>query len=573
MLGQELSYLRMLNHRPVSEQPKGRLFCYTTGMSQQARKISSFIAGEWWWLSYLLVFSLAFMVFLVLQATPYFADPDSFYHAKMALLIRDQGLVKDFPWLRLTVLGQSYTDQHMLYHILLIPFVTWFKPLVGLKLATVVFGSTLFTVIYWMFRQFKVRWPLVFILLLLLIRPFTFRVSLAKAPSTSLIFFFIGLTWIFQYKLKRIFFLAFAYVWYYGGFPLLGVAALIASSTSWLYNRFHGVKSHRYVQKVFSLLGRHIRRSRERHLNIEMLGVVALGILAGLVINPYFPQNLTFYWHQLVNIGIINFQHIIGVGAEWYPYAFGDLVANGAIASLLVLLALLGMMFKTKQQSKQTWALFMLTIFFFLLTMKSRRYVEYYIPTAVIFSAFAISDALRNISNHQMAKELRGVFHGTGRFLLGLLLAAYVLFGLGYIVGRDFRNEMADLQGGFRLDKFQSVGLWLSLNTPVGSRIVHSDWDEFPVLFYMDSHNSYVAGLDPTFLYKANPDTYWTWANITLGKFSGNLKDAVTKTLGAQYVFVASGHLVMDEEFSENPDFRVVYRDAEATVYQVVPAK
>ncbi len=523
---------------------------------------------EWPWLSYLIIFAIAFVVLLTLQASPYFADPDSFYHAKMALLIRDQGPIHDFIWLKLTVLGQNYTDQHFLYHVLLIPFVTWLPPLIGLKLATVFFGSTLLTVLYWMLRQFKIRWAFVFIVLLLMIRPFTFRVSLAKAPSTSLIFLFVGLTWIFQYRLRRLFVLAFAYVWYYGGWPLLGVAAAVSSGTSWLYNRYHRIASHRYVEKVFSLIGRHLRRGRARRLNLEMLATVAGGLLAGLVINVYFPHNLMFYWHQVVNIGIINFQRVIGVGAEWYPYGFGNLVANGAIASLLMLLAVLAIVFRMKQQSKQTWALLVLTIFFFLLTLKSRRYVEYYIPTAVIFSAFAISDGLQSLPNRQLWRELSKLFRPGWRRIVGALLAAYILFGLGYIVGRDFYNERNDLRQGFALNKFQPVGTWLALNTPPGSRIVHSDWDEFPVLFYVDSHNTYIAGLDPTFLYKADPDTYWTWANITLGKFKGNLYDAVTRKLGSQYVLVASGHQAMDEEFQSSSDFHQVYRDDEVVVYQ-----
>lgn len=538
-------------------------------MRQQAKGFLGFWEQEWWWLSYLVVFGIAFMVFLVLQATPYFADPDSFYHAKMALLIRDQGIVHHFPWLQLTTLGQHYTDQHFLYHVLLIPFVTWFPPLLGLKLATVFFGATLFTTIYWMFRQFKVRWPLLFVLLLLAIRPFTFRVSLAKAPSTSLIFFFIGLTWIFQYRLRRLFALAFAYVWYYGGFPLLGVAAGLAAGVSWLYNRFHRLRSHEFVQKVLSLVSHRSRRSRLRRPNLEMLLTVAGGLAAGLLFNPYFPNNLHFYWQQLVNIGIINFQHVIGVGAEWYPYSFGDLAANGAIASLIILLALLAILFQTKRQSKQTWALFLLTIFFLVLTLKSRRYVEYYIPMAMVFGAMAISDALRGVSDRTLLSELGKLFRPGWRRWLGALLAVYVIFGVGYIVGRDFRNERADLNQGFALTKFQKVGAWMTANTPIGSRIVHSDWDEFPPLFYADSHNTYIVGLDPTFLYKANPDTYWAWANITLGKFSGDLKKAVSQTLGAQYVLVASGHQVMDQEFQGNPDFRQIYHDDEATVYAV----
>lgn len=527
---------------------------------------------EWPWLSYVVVYAVAFLLLLVFQASPYFADPDSFYHAKMALLIRDQGIVTNFPWLQLTVLGQHYTDQHFLYHVLLIPFVSWLPPLIGLKLATVVFGALFATVFYWACRRLNVRWPIVFVLILLAIRPLTFRMSLAKAPSTALVFLFVGLVWMFEYKLKRLFALAFAYVWYYGGFPLLGVSAAIITTTSWLHNRLitkHN--SHQFVNKVMSLVTRASRHHRQRWPNLTVFLVVVGGLVAGLVVNPYFPSNIGFYEQQLVNIGIINFQKVIGVGNEWYPYNVGDLLANGALATLLILIALVGCVLRFRAQSKRSWALFVLMVFSFLLTLKSRRYVEYYIPLAVFWSAVSISDALRGIQLKQAVQQFRRWFfrRRIGQ-VFGVLIGVYIALGIGFVVGRDFRNERKDLQSGFLATKFQPVSEWLAANTPPGSRIVHSDWDEFPVLFYHNTHNTYIIGLDPTFLYKANHDTYWTWANITLGKFQGDIVNAVSRTLQSRYVFVAAGHDVMDRQFRRHPEFEIVYQDQEATVYHLI---
>lgn len=534
---------------------------------------SSWLVREWSWLSYVLVYVTAFALFLVFQASPYFADPDSFYHAKMALLIRDQGIIHSFPWLSLTTLGQHYTDQHFLYHVILIPFVTWFPPLVGLKLATVVFGATLATVFYWACRRLGVRWPLVFVFLLLATRPLTFRIALAKAPSTSLIFLIVGLVWMFEYRLKRLFALAFVYVWYYGGFPLLGLSAAVITATSWLHNKLvtkHD--SHRLLRRVLSLF-RRIPTQRHRWLNLRLLLVVAGGLVAGLVINPYFPGNLHFYEQQLVNIGIINFQKVIGVGNEWYSYGLMDLLANGALATLAILVAVMGAVLRPRAQSKRAWALAVLMLISFGLTLKSRRYIEYYIPLAFLFSAVSISDALSGLSWPRVVQQFHDWFfrRQPGR-VVGLLLAIYVATAVGFVAGRDFRNERRDLQAGFRMDKFQRVSSWLILNTPAGSRVVHSDWDEFPVLFYNDAHNTYIVGLDPTFLYKANANTYWTWANITLGKFQGDPVQAVRDTLHSQYVLVASGHEVMDNQFRNNPNFRRVFQDDEATVYQLVGA-
>lgn len=526
---------------------------------------------QWWWLSYVVVFCFAFTVLLILQATTVFSDPDSFYHAKMAILIRDQGVVHTFPWLDLTVLGEHYTDQHFLYHVLLIPFVTWLPPLLGIKFATVVFGATLATVFYWVMREFKVRWALLFVIVLLFVRPFTFRISLVKAPSTSLIFFLVGLAWMFHYHFRRLFGLAFLYVWWYGGFPLLGIAAVIYAAVGTLINRLRQHHTHRFVDKILSLVGRHARNFRTRSLNLTVVAVTCGGLLAGIIFNPYFPDNLWFYFHQLINIGVINFRSVIGVGGEWYPYGFGDLVANGAFVSLLILLALLGMIFRVRAQTKQTWTLAVLTIFFLVLTLKSRRYVEYYMPIAVLFSAFSLSDSFGGNGG----KVLRSEF---ARLWLSRIWARWaavgivgvLLFAIGYIGGRDYWNEYQDLRSGFPANRFAASSQWLSEHTPAGSRVVHSDWDEFPLLFYHNTHNTYVVGLDPTFLYKADQNVYWTWVDITLGQYSGDVFEGVTKTLGSRHVFVATGHDVMQNLIERDSRFKLRYEDAEARIYEAV---
>lgn len=527
------------------------------------------VMKEWWWLSYLSIFSFAFLLLLGLQASPVFADPDSFYHAKMAVLMRDQGLITQFPWLDLTVLGQTYTNQHLLYHVALIPFVTLLPPLMGVKLATVFFGAILATVVYWLLRSFNVRWAFLFVVILLLIRPFVFRISLAKAPSTSLIFLIVGLGWIFHYHLKRLGVLAFTYVWYYGGFALLGVSAVVYALTSTAMNRLTRLNVHQRVNKIFSLIGRHARRERQRRMDLWVVATVLIGTVAGLIINPYFPTNLAFYSHQLINIGVINFRNVIGVGGEWYPYAFADLVSASAFASLLILLALAASIIRWRRPSKQTITLAILTVFFFLLTIKSRRYVEYYVPIAVLFAAFSLNDTLGGAGGKAWTQELKRLFLQTrwSRWLAGALVAV-VLFGAGYLAARDYVGNWQDLRRGFPATRLQAVSEWLQANTPPGSRIVHSDWDEFPVLFYHNSHNTYIVGLDPTFLYKADQERYWTWVDITLGKYTEDVYQAVTTTLDSRYVLIADNHDAMERLIERDGRFMVRYRDAEAVVYE-----
>ncbi len=69
------------------------------------------------WLMALLLFAVSFLFFVYLTSAPTFADPDSFYHVKIAEFITQGRDYRQFSWLPFTVLNDYYTDQHFLYHV------------------------------------------------------------------------------------------------------------------------------------------------------------------------------------------------------------------------------------------------------------------------------------------------------------------------------------------------------------------------------------------------------------------------------------------------------------------------
>lgn len=139
---------------------------------------------------YLIVFLLALAFFSFLQSAPVMSDPDGFYHAKVSMLISEQGIIKSFPWLQQTSLKENYTDHHFLYHLFLIPFVKFSDPLVGVKFAQALLSAFFILVFYWFLKKEKIKLPIFWVILLLTNSPFLFRISLVKANALSLIFFF-----------------------------------------------------------------------------------------------------------------------------------------------------------------------------------------------------------------------------------------------------------------------------------------------------------------------------------------------------------------------------------------------
>ena len=107
----------------------------------------------------ILVFAAIAAMLIVIEARPQFPDPDSFYHAKMALIVRDQGFIHQLPWLQYTVLATDYVDYHLGYHLLLVPFVTLFDPLVGMKVSAGLFGLIAFYALYRFLKWMKAPHP------------------------------------------------------------------------------------------------------------------------------------------------------------------------------------------------------------------------------------------------------------------------------------------------------------------------------------------------------------------------------------------------------------------------------
>jgi len=75
-------------------------------------------------------------------------------------------------------------------------------------------------------------------------------------------------------------------------------------------------------------------------LNIKLLLNIMSGFIFGLVINPYFPKNLLFYWQQTIKIGLINYREIISVGGEWYGFNIVDLIGTDVFVFILLVVSI-----------------------------------------------------------------------------------------------------------------------------------------------------------------------------------------------------------------------------------------
>lgn len=497
------------------------------------------------WSLLIAVFVIAFSVCLAWQYSLLFPDPDAFYHAKIGEMMGQGKLVLDFPWQQYSSLVDNYWDQHFLFHVFLGLFMKIFGAFAGIKLSTIFLCSGFIFIFGAILKLIDVRQAWIYSLILLFSTPLTFRLNLVKATPLSLIVLFLGIYLLYKKKYLWLFILSFIYVWTYGGFPLLlGIVGLYAI-INFIYNK----------------------KLKE---NLYLIGSVAGGMLAGLIANPYFPGNIYYFWQQFVQIGLINYQDKIGVGGEWYPYGLAKLISGAPIVCLLMVVSLFLFFYFLKRQKQINWLSLFLCLMFLGLTLKSRRYVEYFIPFSVFFSALTLAPVMARLT-------VIKVYDGAVRFVgaswfKAILVGGFILFAffmVPAIYAGQFKENLKDLRRGYDFYKFSDSMNWLKENSEEGDIVLHSDWDEFPILFFWNNENYYIVGLDPTFMYNYDEEKYWLWVNITLGKEKEDLYKKITENFNAKYVFLETDHKKMDANFRHSNGFELVYEDEEAKIYKL----
>jgi hypothetical protein len=514
-------------------------------------------------ISYLAIFFIIYFVCLWLQATPTFLDPDSFYHLKMAKLIAARGPILDFPWLQFTVLKDYYVDHHFLYHVLAIPFIKILGDFEGMKFYSACLATIFIFCCYLFLKRYRLKYAGFFTLLLLTAPVFLFRANLTKATAFSLILLFAGVYCLFKHKYWLLFVLAFVYVWSYGGFILLLIMAALYSLAEASYDTFRQTFTQKKIRRYIGRFCRQLFKSS----NLKNLVAVFLGLLLGIILNPYFPQNLKFYWQQLVQIGIINYRNVVNVGGEWYPYQISELVAHGGAIIVIGALAIIVFLIFIKKQQPISLFFLITTLLFLALSLKSKRYAEYFVPHLFFFSAFTFNYCLSAVNHQTIINALRQDFfrlYQVAQIWLIILIGLIPALMIGGL--NNTKNEYAK---GFAFTAFSGIADYLQRNSQSGDIVLHTDWGDFPMLFYYNDKNYYIVGLDPTFMYKYNPDLYTLYADITMAKRSTNLYQDIKETFRAKYVIVNKGRSQLARNLQNDGNFIKVYEDKDGAVYKL----
>lgn len=491
-----------------------------------------------------------FAVFFLFLAAIQFSIPDlpgndGYYHIKLAYLMRTEGLIPEFTWLPLTILNQrEFYDHHFLYHVALIPF-TFGDLILGAKWATVFFGSLTFLSVWWLFRSQRVPYDWLWALGLLAVsEAFIYRMSIPRAQSLSLAALAVGVNLLLGRRHKWLLPLGFIYVWLYNAFPLL----LVVSGF--------------YVLVILVM---------ERRLDLRPLLFSGTGVALGLIANPYFPDNIVFIIRHI--LPKLFDPTSLQVGSEWYPYTTAQLIENAPFGLVAFISGVIALGFSNQRMSTRTAFSLILAIFFAILLFQARRYVEYFPAFGLIFATFAWADYLNTESDNDTptsspqdrdASWLKRGLPKLRNSLPALVLTAFLIPGI-WLTYRDAGDSVASSKP---FDLYRGAATWLQDNSPPGSRVFQTDWDDFPRLFFYNTHNTYLVGLDPTYMQMYNADLYEEWVDITRGQVEKPAR-LIRERFASEFVLTDLKHNNFLEIAQGDPGLVEVYRDEQAVVFEL----
>jgi hypothetical protein len=499
-------------------------------------------------------------------------DFDGYYHIKWSQQLwnglRTGHLSPRFIWLPLTSLNAShYADQHFLYHLLLVPF-TWFGDLrLSAKVATTLFGTVSIFSLYWLILRYRIRYALLWLMALLGCSwLFYLRLNMTKAQSVSILFMVAGIVLLFEGKYAWLVPTAFLYVWTYNLFVMLGVLAILWVAVVWW---------------------------SERRLEWRPLLWTGLGMVAGFIVNPYFPHDVSLF---LAHVAAKSGQSSMaaGVGGEWYSIPTGQFLDASLIACTSMVIGyiafgyLLGSSRADRIRLQRPLFFLFFSSFLFVITVRSNRFMEYWPPFAVLFAAFALQEIWhhpflarlspqagkdRNVpAEAEDAGTPKHPWAAAYVIPLVVLLGAMLLYNLHTTRAKIVENTRGP-------DHYRTGAEWMIANIPPGALIYEVNWSDFPKLFFYDTIHNYVSGLDPLYLEAEHPELARLNERLSNGSeehpgealrsFFASVNQA-----GAGYLFIGDYPAPPSAEWfvymKKSGGFEKVYGDNECLILHVV---
>lgn len=518
------------------------------------------------WQRMLIVFILFFTFFFFLQASKDgLYGVDGFYHIKRAYLLRTEQFFGSMPWMHYTLFRDRSLDIAFLFWFFLAPF-TFGNLIWGAKLASAFFAGIFFVLFYWLLLKWQVSKPSLWLALLFIASPvFIFMLAMVRPHILAVSLVVLTIFFASEHKYAALFILGVFYTLAYEVFFIYLVIAF----------------SFVLAELIF-----------QRRFNLRLILSSVFGVVVGLLLHPYPRDYLYAVNNALFRVPYYRFSGKLTLGAGLYgsaPLAFlGSLPLFLILALCLIVVIPQAKRFKRLSPSFKVkiTALILQFAFFLLVTSVSNMLAYYMVPAGILLTAVVLKEFL---AYPKLKPVLKSLWRGKLLKYIIFVLILVWFFDFAFIITSAIFSEN-------RFFAYREGALWLENNTPVKSIVFQSNWDSFPALFFYNTHNYYLLGLDPPVMYQYDPDLYWRWQNLTLcGLVSTNPKicaaflrsekdlerfqkltppqeiyDFIKGDLRAEYIFADREYARFLKRLREAPDlFQEQYSDSLVVIFKL----
>lgn len=477
-------------------------------------------------------------------------DGDSYYHTRMANLLYREGPMRKFPWTQFSSWKEAFHDKDFLFHVLLGLFCLGEGNLsAGGKLFIWILGTLFFACFAVLLFLHRFRVPTFWMLLLALTSyPIFGRIIPVRPQVLAMLFALLAIHLILRERRWPLFVLSFLFALSHTSAPLVLVLAFL-----------------------YLLAGLLLREKPA----LRTLLFPAGGLLAGFIINPFFPHNFSLWYLQGVEVLLRAFR--VGdtllpalMGGEFRPISARHFVSIFRFLLPILVLAVLFGLRNLRTLDQRTLFLFLASLLFLIMGLLSKRFLfEYWIFIAVLFCAslFTRFPVIPGLLQY-LKRKPKWIPLAAGVVLL-VLMAYAAFFGISktQAISRRYKSCATS-------DVYEKGIAYLRENAEAGEVIFHHAWQDFSPLFHFNVKNRYLVGLDPCYLHFYDEKLFRTWAWIRLLQSKDFYRDI--SLFGSRWAYIQKlGELSwrLVQILSLDPRFEKRYEDLHCAVFYLRPSE
>jgi hypothetical protein len=228
------------------------------------------------------------------------------------------------------------------------------------------------------------------------------------------------------------------------------------------------------------------------------------------------------------------------------------------LASAAISLSLFGFLYRGKKPGACTWSWLIFAGAMLGLTMLSQRFVEYFIPFALVYAAAAFTDIFEDV-------DLESWFAGRRWARISVPVIGIFLFSL---LGA---NTFLKTQSSVMSHTNRSVGDaadWMRENLPEETLVFHTMWSDFPELFYRAPKLYYMVALDPVFMFEYDPRLWRLWDSISDGLQVAPVP-RICKEFGAHIVLLRRTNDDFERQLKADANARRIFLNEGVSIYRL----